>query len=154
MTENKFSLENILSEYPSDGESPDEAALDDILSSYPATKNYEDSGLAEIFDSRNPTNDISLSGINISLEQDYPSPEEIRNSRPKSVHDIPEDQLTEEERIKKDKQIKYEIMSGDYDRKYMPDELKTDAELRAEREEKEAAEKKTKKTKVKPVKKR
>ena len=36
----------------------------------------------------------------------------------------------------------------------MPDELKTDAELRAEREEKEAAEKKTKKTKVKPVKKR
>ena len=154
MTENKFSLEDILSEYPSDGESPDEAALDDILSSYPATKNYEDSGLAEIFDSRNPTNDISLSGINISLEHDYPSPEEIRNSRPKSVHDIPEDQLTEEERIKKDKQIKYEIMSGDYDRKYMPDELKTDAELRAEREEKEAAEKKTKKTKVKPVKKR
>lgn len=89
MTENKFSLEDILSEYPSDGESPDEAALDDILSSYPATKNYEDSGLAEIFDSRNPTNDISLSGINISLEQDYPSPEEIRNSRPKSVHDFP-----------------------------------------------------------------
>lgn len=154
MAENKFSLEDILSEYPSDGESPDEAALDDILNSYPATKNYEDSGLAEIFDSRNPTNDISLSGINISLEQDYPSPEEIRNSRPKSVHDIPEDQLTEEERIKKDKQIKYEIMSGDYDRKYMPDELKTEAELRAEREEKEAAEKKTKKTKVKPVKKR
>ena len=38
MTENKFSLEDILSEYPSDGESPDEAALDDILSSYPATR--------------------------------------------------------------------------------------------------------------------
>lgn len=154
MAENKFSLEDILSEYPSDSGSADEAALDDILNSYPATKNYEDSGLAEIFDSRNPTNDISLSGINISLEQDYPSPEEIRSSRPKSVHDIPEDQLTEEERIKKDKQIKYEIMSGDYDRKYMPDELKTEAELKAEREEKEAAAKKTKKTKVKPVKKR
>jgi len=34
LAENKFSLEDILSEYPSDGESPDEAALDDILSSY------------------------------------------------------------------------------------------------------------------------
>ncbi|MGN0643225.1 MAG: hypothetical protein ACI4JJ_08755 [Huintestinicola sp.] len=34
---------------------------------------------------------------------------------------------------KKRKQINYEILSGDYERKYMPDELKTSAELAAER---------------------
>ena len=89
MAENKFSLEDILSEYPSDGESPDEAALDDILSSYPATKNYEDSGLAEIFDSRNPTNDISLSGINISLEQDIPLPRRYATAVPSRCMTFP-----------------------------------------------------------------
>lgn len=151
MSENKFSLEDILSEYPSDGSVHSDTSLDDILSSYPATKNYEDSGLAEIFESRSPDTDIDLSGINISLSENYPSPEEIKNSRPQTVHDIPEDQLTEEERIKKKKQIDYEILSGDYERKYMPDELKTEAELKAERE---AAEKSRKKSKVRPVKKK
>lgn len=151
MSENKFSLEDILSEYPSDGSVHSDTSLDDILNSYPATKNYEDSGLAEIFESRSPDTDIDLSGINISLSENYPTPEEIKNSRPKTVHDIPDDQLTEEERIKKKKQIDYEIISGDYDRKYMPDELKTEAELKAERE---AAEKIRKKSKVKPVKKK
>lgn len=151
MSENKFSLDDILNEYPSDGKSVSDTSLDDILSSYPATKNYEDSGLAEIFDSRSPDTDIDLSGINISLSDNYPSPEEIKNSRSESVHDIPDNQLSEEDRIKKKKQIDYEIMSGDYDRKYMPDELKTTAELKAE---KEAAEKIRKKSKVRPVKKK
>ena len=128
----KFSLDEILNEY-SGGKSSSDQSLDDILNSYPATKNYEDSGLAEIFESRSNTTDIDLSGINISMPGDYPSPEEIRKKNtPVSVHDIPEDQLTEEERIKKSKQIDYEIISGDYERKYMPDDLKTDAELKAE----------------------
>lgn len=129
----KFSLDEILNEYSGSSGSSSGQSLDDILNSYPATKNYEDSGLAEIFDSRSSTTDIDLSGINISMPGDYPSPEEIRKKNaPVSVHDIPEEQLTEEERIKKSKQIDYEIISGDYDRKYMPDELKTEAELKAE----------------------
>lgn len=125
MAENKFSLDDILNEYHSSGSgnsSPD--ALEDILNSYPATKNYEDSGLAEIFESRKSTTDIDLSGINISLQSDYPSPEEIKSKA--------EEELSEEDRIKKQKQIDYEILSGDYDRKYMPDELKTTEDLRNE----------------------
>lgn len=103
----KFSLDEILNEY-SGGKSSSDQSLDDILNSYPATKNYEDSGLAEIFESRSNTTDIDLSGINISMPGDYPSPEEIRKKNTSvSVHDIPEDQLTEEERIKKSKQIDY-----------------------------------------------
>lgn len=157
----KFSLDEILNEYSGSGSGSSGQSLDDILNSYPATKNYEDSGLAEIFDSRSSTTDIDLSGINISMPGDYPSPEEIRKKNaPVSVHDIPEEQLTEEERIKKSKQIDYEIISGDYDRKYMPDELKTEAELKAEgkvsadeeRSEKDRASKK--KVKVKPAKKK
>ncbi len=148
MAENKFSLDDILNEYSSDSKSGSTSSdsLDDILNSYPATKNYEDSGLAEIFESRKSTTDIDLSGINISLQKDYPSPEEIRSAA------NPEQELSEEDKIKKSKQIDYEILSGDYDRKYMPDELKTEAELRAERE---AAEKEAKKkVKVKPAKKK
>ncbi|MGN1105938.1 MAG: hypothetical protein ACI4RH_04745, partial [Huintestinicola sp.] len=157
----KFSLDDILNEYSGGGSNSSGQSLDDILNSYPATKNYEDSGLAEIFDSRSSTTDIDLSGINISMPGDYPSPEEIRKKNsPVSVHDIPEDQLTEEERIKKSKQIDYEIISGDYDRKYMPDELKTEAELKAEGKvspEDESSEKdraSKKKVKVKPAKKK
>ena len=157
----KFSLDDILNEYSGGGSNSSGQSLDDILNSYPATKNYEDSGLAEIFDSRSSTTDIDLSGINISMPGDYPSPEEIRKKNsPVSVHDIPEDQLTEEERIKKSKQIDYEIISGDYDRKYMPDDLKTDAELKAEGklpQEDTPAEKdrsSKKKVKVKPAKKK
>ncbi|MCI7766527.1 MAG: hypothetical protein MSJ26_00895 [Oscillospiraceae bacterium] len=159
----KFSLDDILNEYSGSGGSS-EQSLDEILNSYPATKNYEDSGLAEIFDSRSSTTDIDLSGISISMPQDYPTPEEIRRSKeqPVSVHDIPEDQLTEEERIKKSKQIDYEIISGDYDRKYMPDELKTEAELKAEGKTEIAAQSEApaedkaakKKVKVKPAKKK
>ncbi len=157
----KFSLDEILNEYSGSGSGSSGQSLDDILNSYPATKNYEDSGLAEIFDSRSSTTDIDLSGINISMPGDYPSPEEIRKKNaPVSVHDIPEDQLTEEERIKKSKQIDYEIISGDYDRKYMPDDLKTEAELKAEGKvspEDESSEKdraSKKKVKVKPAKKK
>ncbi|MGN1101596.1 MAG: hypothetical protein ACI4RG_05335, partial [Huintestinicola sp.] len=152
----KFSLDEILNEYSGSGSGSSGQSLDDILNSYPATKNYEDSGLAEIFDSRSSTTDIDLSGINISMPGDYPSPEEIRKKNaPVSVHDIPEDQLTEEERIKKSKQIDYEIISGDYDRKYMPDDLKTEAELKAEGKlssDKDRSSKK--KVKVKPAKKK
>ena len=160
----KFSLDDILNEYSGSGGNSSGQSLDDILNSYPATKNYEDSGLAEIFDSRSSTTDIDLSGISISMPQDYPSPEEIRRSKeqPVSVHDIPEDQLTEEERIKKSKQIDYEIISGDYERKYMPDELKTEAELKAEGKTDMAAKADAasedkaskKKVKVKPAKKK
>ena len=156
----KFSLDDILNEYSSGSSGgADRQSLDEILNSYPATKNYEDSGLAEIFDSRKSTTDIDLSGINISMPKDYPDPEEIRQRnnaavRPAaSVHDIPDDQLTDEERIKKQKQIDYEILSGDYDRKFMPDELKTKAELEAEKAVGQPKEQK-KKVKVKPAKKK
>lgn len=158
MAESKFSLDEILSEYSSGAKSGDTSSdsLDDILNSYPATKNYEDSGLAEIFDSRKSTTDIDLSGINISLQKDYPSPEEIRRNE-KQAH---AEELSDEDRIKKQKQIDYEILSGDYDRKYMPDELKTSAELAAERsaamentaENREKEHKK--RVKVKPAKKK
>ncbi len=154
----KFSLDDILNEYSGGSGNSSGQSLDDILNSYPATKHYEDSGLAEIFDSRKSTTDIDLSGINISMPHDYPTPEEIRKrAASASVHNIPEEELTEEERIKKSKQIDYEIISGDYERKFMPDELKTDAELHAER--RAAAEIKQekaarKKVKVKPAKKK
>lgn len=155
MADNKFSLDDILSEYhPSGGGSPSDSELDDILSSYSATRNYEESGIAEIFESRKSTTDIDLSGINISLQKDYPSPEEIREKNHAGLHDIPEEELTEEDRIKRKKQIDYEILSGDYERKYMPDELKTDAELQAERTAAEQSEQSRhkKKAKVKPAK--
>lgn len=137
MADNKYSLDEILNEYHSSGSGGDKNTpdLDDILNSYPATKNFEDSGLAEIFDSRKSTTDIDLSGINISLQSDYPTPEEIKNAKD-------EEQLSEEDRIKKKKQIDYEIMSGDYDHKYLPDELKTSADIKAEQEKKAAEDKK------------
>ena len=109
----KFSLDDILNEYSGGSGNSSGQSLDDILNSYPATKHYEDSGLAEIFDSRKSTTDIDLSGINISMPHDYPTPEEIRKrAASASVHNIPEEELTEEERIKKSKQIDYEIISG------------------------------------------
>lgn len=158
MSDNKFSLDDILNEYSGSGSSnsSSSAELDDILNSYPASKTFEASGLAEIFDSRSSEADIDLSDINVSLQKDYPTPEEIRRREGRSdavvsVHDIPEELLTEEEKIKKSKQIDYEILSGDYERKYMPDELKTEAELAAERRQ---AKKDKKKSKVKPAKKK
>ncbi len=154
MADSKYSLDNILSEYSSrtgSGEVSEEA-LDDILNSYPATKNYEDSGLAEIFDSRKSTTDIDLSGINISLQTDYPSPEEIRRGdSTAAAEDTSGEKLSEEDRVKKQKQIDYEILSGDYDRKYMPDELKTSSELKAG-EQSGSRDKQRKKVKVKPAK--
>ncbi len=132
MAENKYSLDNILSEYPSDHSTGggSSESLDEILNSYPATKTFEDSGLAEIFDSRRSTTDIDLSGINISLSKDYPSPEEIRRRDAAAKAE----QIAREDAIKRRKQVDYEIMSGDYERKYMPDELKTSDELEAERQ--------------------
>ncbi|MCM1579292.1 MAG: hypothetical protein NC078_10885, partial [Ruminococcus sp.] len=141
MADGKFSLDNILNEYPKagGGAAGDGSSLDDILSSYPATKNYEDSGLEEIFQSRKSTTDIDLSGINISLSSDYPTPEEIKAreeiksqaekaARAKKREEV----LRENDIIKKKKQVDYEILSGDYDRRFMPDELKTSGELMAE----------------------
>lgn len=169
MAENKFSLDDILNEHPTRSGGGDPDLLEDILNSYPATKNYADSGLAEIFDSRKSTTDIDLSEINISLTADYPTIEEIRKMERETAKDgdassesgdipdgdIPEEELSEEDRIKKIKQIDYEIMSGDYDRKYMPDELKTSAELKAEEESRrKEKEKGKKKVKVKPVQKK
>ena len=142
MADGKYSLDNILNEYHKTGGKGavgGESALDDILNSYPATKNYEDSGLEEIFQSRKSTTDIDLSGINISLSSDYPSPEEIKAREEikaqaeKAVRAKKrEEALRENDRIKKKKQVDYEILSGDYDRKFMPDELKTSDELMAE----------------------
>ncbi|MDE7294394.1 MAG: hypothetical protein K2N72_08225 [Oscillospiraceae bacterium] len=142
MADGKYSLDNILNEYHKTGgkgAAGGESALDDILNSYPATKNYEDSGLEEIFQSRKSTTDIDLSGINISLSSDYPSPEEIKAREEikaqaeKAVRAKKrEEALRENDRIKKKKQVDYEILSGDYDRKFMPDELKTSDELMAE----------------------
>ncbi|MDE6593179.1 MAG: hypothetical protein K2K57_08980 [Oscillospiraceae bacterium] len=142
MADGKYSLDNILNEYHKtggEGAVGGDSALDDILNSYPATKNYEDSGLEEIFRSRKSTTDIDLSGINISLSSDYPSPEEIKAREEikaqaeKAVREKKrEEVLRENDRIKKKKQVDYEILSGDYDRKFMPDELKTSDELMAE----------------------
>ncbi|MGN1090186.1 MAG: hypothetical protein ACI4Q6_07270 [Huintestinicola sp.] len=161
MADNKFTLDDILNEYSSASRSgASSESLDEILKSYPATKNYEDSGLAEIFDSRRSTTDIDLSGINISMPDSYPTPEEIREADRAAAAK----KQAEEDEIKRRKQIDYEIMSGDYDRKYMPDELKTSDELAAEQAEKAAkgdtAKKKEhhseerKKVKVKPAKKK
>ncbi len=151
MSENKYSLDDILSEHRSgSGSSSD---LDDILNSYPATRNFEDSGLGDIFDSRKSTTDIDLSEINISLTSDYPTIAEIRKREEESAKaaGVPEEEeLSEEDKKKKIKQIDYEIISGDYDRKFMPDELKTSAELKAE-EESRKKEKSKKKVKVKPA---
>lgn len=149
MADSKYSLDSILSQYPKGSSTASAGDLDDILNSYPATKHYEDSGLADIFDSRKSTTDIDLSGINISLQADYPSPEEIKKKRQPA-----EEELSEEDKLKLKKQVDYEILSGDYDRKYMPDELKTSAELKAEREHAERIGGSKKKVKVKPVKKK
>lgn len=143
MADGKYSLDNILNEYNKPGSAGgDGSSLDDILNSYPATKNYEDSGLEEIFQSRKSTTDIDLSGINISLSSDYPSPEEIKAKAEREEINAQADRrvrakkreeaIREHDRIKKQKQVDYEILSGDYDRQYMPDELKTSEELMAE----------------------
>lgn len=143
MADSKYSLDNILNEYHKPGsEGSDGSSLDDILSSYPATKNYEDSGLEEIFRSRKSTTDIDLSEINISLPSDYPSPEEIKARAEREEINAQADKkvrakkreeaIRENDRIKKQKQVDYEILSGDYDRQFMPDELKTSEELMAE----------------------
>ncbi len=140
MADSKFSLDDILNEYGSGHKSNSTESLDDILNSYPATKNYEDSGLADIFDSRSSTTDIDLSGINISMPKDYPSPEEIRQREKEAEEQENARRIAREDEIKRKKQIDYEIMSGDYDRKYMPEELKTSEELAAEAAAREAQE--------------
>ncbi|MBQ5311728.1 MAG: hypothetical protein ILP19_06770 [Oscillospiraceae bacterium] len=151
MSDKNYSLDDILGEYKPSGSSGD--SLDDILSSYPATKSY-DSELAQILD--RPDDALSVSDFNISTPANYPSPEEIKK-KAENITLVPDEELSEEDRKKKSKQISYEIMSGDYERKNVPDDLKTSIELEAERLEREEQakkeEKKRKKVRPKPVKK-
>ena len=137
MSDKNYSIDDILGEYKPSGSSGD--SLDDILNSYPATRSY-DSDLAEILD--RPEDALSVSGFNISSPESYPSVEEIKK-KAANITLVPDEELSEEDRKKKSKQISYEIMSGDYERKNVPDDLKTSIELEAERidrEERAAAE--------------
>ena len=123
MSDKNYSIDDILGEYKPSGSSGD--SLDDILNSYPATRSY-DSDLAEILD--RPEDALSVSGFNISSPESYPSVEEIKK-KAANITLVPDEELSEEDRKKKSKQISYEIMSGDYERKNVPDDLKTSIEL-------------------------
>ena len=135
MESKDYSLDDILDEFGNAPHSGGES-VDDILESYSATKSFAESGLQEIFDSRSSSTDIDISDINISMPSDYPSPEEIRR-KAKDITQVPDEELSPEDRKKKSRQIDYEIMSGDYERKYIPDELKTSIELQAEQLDKQ-----------------
>lgn len=134
MADKKYSIDDILDEFPQNGsESTSGESLDDILNSYSATDNFNDSGLADFFESDDGS-DIKISDINITKAADYPSQDELLK-KAANITAVPDEELSEEDRIKKSKQIDYEILSGDYERKYIPDELKTSIELEAEKTE-------------------
>ena len=107
-------------------------SLDDILDSYDAVQNYEESGLSEFFE----TDDAQLVMKDFAVSSPV-SEEELDELRRKAANitKVPDEELSEEDRKKKSKQIDYEIMSGDYERRYVPEELKTSVELEAERQE-------------------
>ncbi|MBQ3920196.1 MAG: hypothetical protein II695_11005 [Oscillospiraceae bacterium] len=131
MTDKNYSIDDILGEFKGSSGDPDQ--LDDILRSYPATSSYDDD-LADIFD--NGDSALSVSGFNISQPGSYPSAEEIRR-KAANITLVPDEELSPEDRAKKQQQINYEIMSGDYERKNVPQELKTSIELEAERLDRE-----------------
>ena len=129
----KYSIDDILGEYKDPSAGGDD--LEDILKSYPATKSY-DADLAGIFETDETA--MSVSDLNITPASSYPSAEEIRR-KAANITLVPDEELSPEDRLKKQQQINYEIISGDYDRLNVPDELKTSIELEAERLEGEAA---------------
>ncbi|MBQ8979789.1 MAG: hypothetical protein IJ080_08565, partial [Oscillospiraceae bacterium] len=127
MSDKNYSIDDILGEYKDP--SGNTGDLDDILRSYPATNSY-DADLADIF--RTDEASMSVSDFNITQASSYPSPEEIRR-KAANITLVPDEELSPDDRLKKQQQINYEIISGDYERKNVPTELKTSIELEAER---------------------
>ena len=137
MADNRYSLDDILGEFHGEKQQhpAGDSSVDDIISSYSAKESYDESGLSEFFGDQ----DISFSAFKASSPSDNTNSEELRR-KAADITAVPDEELSEEDRIKKSKQIDYEILSGDYDRKYVPEELKTSIEIEAERQQREEEE--------------